>query len=79
MGTGRMGALEFFSSLTPRGGRLVDDDRPLVDDVYRIDDDRLVDMQELIGRLDLQGLVEEYATQHFIPIPERILTLEFDR
>ena len=78
MRTGRMGALEFLPSLTPMGGRVVDDDR-LVDDVYRIDDDRLVDMQELIGRLDLQGLVEEYATQHFIPIPERILTLEFGR
>ena len=74
MRTGRMGALEFLPSLTPMSGRQVDDNR-LVDDDYLIDDEHLVDMQELIGRLSLEGLVERYATQSFVPIPDRILTL----
>ena len=77
MRTGRMRALEFFPSLAPRSGRQVDDDR-LVDDGYLIDDDHLVDMQELISRLDLESLVERYATQRFVPIPDRILTLNLD-
>ena len=72
MRRGRMGALEFFSSLAPRGG-------PQVDDDDLIDDDHLVDMQELISRLNLEGLVERYATQHFVPISDRILTLNLDR
>ena len=74
MRKGRIGALEFLSSLTPRGRRQVDDDR-LVDDDHPIDDGHLVDMQELIGRLNLEGLVERYATQRFVPIPDRIITL----
>ena len=72
--TGRIGALEFLSSLTPRSGRQVDDNR-LVDDDYLIDDERSIDMQELIGRLNMEGLVERYATQRFVPIPDRIITL----
>lgn len=75
--TGRMGALEFLPSLTPRAGRQIDDYR-MVDNDYRNDNDHLVDMQELISRLDLQGLVEDYSTRHFVPIPERILTLNLD-
>ena len=78
MRRGRMRALEFFPSLTAGSGRQVDDDR-LADDDYPIDDDHLVDMQELIGRLNLEGLVERYATQNFVPIPDRILILNFDR
>lgn len=74
MRKGRMDALEYLHSLTPRRGRQVDDNR-LVDDDYLIDDEHLVDMQELIGRLDLEGLVERYATQRFVPLPDRILTL----
>ena len=74
MHTGRMGALEFFPSLTPRGRRQVDDGR-LINDDHLIDDGHLVDMQELIGRLNLEGLVERYATQRFVPIPDRIVTL----
>ena len=77
MRRGRMRALEFFPSLTPRGDQQVGDDR-LVDDDYLIDDDYLVDMQELISRLDLEGLVQRYATQSFVPIPDRILTLNLD-
>ena len=74
MSKSRKGALEFFSSLTPRSGRQVNDSR-FVDDDYLIDHVHLVDMQELIGRLGLEGLVERYATQRFVPIPDRILIL----
>ena len=74
MRTGRMRALEFLPSLAPKSGRQVDDNR-LADDDYLSSDDRLVDMQELISRLNLEGLVQRYATQHFVPIPDRILTL----
>ena len=77
MSTGKMRALEFFPSLTPRGRRQFDDDR-LVDDNHPIDDGHLVDMQELIGQLNLEGLVERYATQRFVPIPDRIVTLSLD-
>ncbi len=69
--------MEFFPSLTPSGGRQVDDDRYVYDD-YLSDDEQLVDMQELISRLDLEGLVERYTTKRFVPIPERILTLNLD-
>ena len=71
MRTESMRALEDFPSLAPRSGRQVDDDD-------LIDDDHLVDMQELISRLELEGLVERYATQRFVPIPDRILTLNLD-
>ncbi len=72
--TRRMRAFEFFSSLTPRSRSQVDDDRSIDDDDV-IDDRHLVDMQELIGRLSLEGLVERYATRRFVPIPDRIVTL----
>lgn len=39
-----------------------------------IDDEHLVDIQELISRLNLAGLVERYATQRFVSISDRILT-----
>ena len=74
MRKGRIGALEFLSSLTPGSGRQVDDNRS-VDDDYLTDDEHLVDMQELISRLNLEGLVERYATQRFVPLPDRIVTL----
>ena len=74
MRKGRIVALEFLSSLAPRSGRQVDDNR-FVDDDYLTDDGHLVDMQELISRLRLEGLVERYATQRFVPVPDRILTL----
>ena len=77
MHTGKIRALEFLPSLTLKGGRQVDDDR-LIGGNYLINDDHLVDMQELISRLNLEGLVERYATQKFVPIPDRILTLDLD-
>lgn len=40
-----------------------------------IDDEHLVDIQELISRLNLEGLVERYVTQRFVSIPHRILKL----
>ena len=75
MGTGRVRALEFLPSLAPRGGLLVNDDR--LDDRL-IEDDHLVDMEELIRQLNLEGLVERYATRNFVPVPDRILTLSLD-
>ena len=75
MGTGRVRALEFLPSLTPRGGLMLNDDR--LDDRL-IEDDYMVDMEELIRQLNLEGLVERYATRNFVPVPDRILTLSLD-
>ncbi len=80
MSAGRISALEFLPSLTPRGGRLVNDDR-LIDynnDDNTVGDDHLLDIEELIRQLNLEGLVERYATQKFVPVPDRILTLSLD-
>lgn len=69
-----MRAMEFFTTLTLPGIRQADDDR-LVDNDYVIDSRHLVDMQELIEQLNLEGLVERYATRRFVPLPDRIITL----
>ena len=80
MSTGRIRGLEFLPTLTPRGGQPVNDDR-LIDgnnDGDAVGDDHLLDMEELIRQLNLEGLVERYATQNFVPVPDRILTLNLN-
>ena len=37
-----------------------------------------VNMDDLIRQLNLERLLERYATQKFVPVPDRILTLNLD-
>ena len=80
MGTGRFRGLEFLPTLTPRSDPVVTDDRLSDDnnDGDSVGDDHLVDIGELIRQLDLEGLIERYSTQTFVPVPDRILTLNLN-
>ena len=76
MPVGGIRALDLLLALTQRDSNQVNDDRLM--DGSSIENNQFVDMQDLINRLDLERLIERYATQTFVPIPDRILKLNLD-
>ncbi len=78
--TGRIRALEYLPTLIPRRARMANDDRVInySNDDSAVGYEHVLVMDDLIRQLNLERLVERYATQKFVPVPDRILTLNLD-